>query len=146
MLAAGAHAFLRRRRPRVLPLFQPQKHVLELVHPRIRKQQGSVPMRHQRRAPHPPVPLALKKAQEPFADLVPAPNFLAYRFARHVRLSFAGFNPQIIADTADPRNEPRVAQSCLPLYTLKAKMLNAVTQEVLAFTSSGTYAPIAESH
>src|SRR5258707_7074621 len=108
VLPARAHALLCRRRLVVIALFQPQKHVLELVHPRIREQQRGIPMRHQRRTPHPPVPLALKKAQEPFADLVPAPKFLAYRFTRHVRLSFAGFNPQIIADAAHPRNEPRV--------------------------------------
>src|SRR6267143_3742946 len=112
VLPARAHAFLAARRPRVVPLLQPQKNVLELVHPRIRKQQGSVPMRHQRRAPHPPVPLALKKAQEPFADLVPAPKLLAYRFTRHVPLSFAGFNLQIIADAAQPRNQPRLLYLC----------------------------------
>src|SRR6266403_1651788 len=77
VLPARAHALLCRRRLVVIALFQPQKHVLELVHPRIREQQRGIPMRHQRRTPHPPVPLALKKAQEPFADLVPAPKFLA---------------------------------------------------------------------
>src|SRR6266852_5779372 len=101
VLPARAHAFLRRRRPRVIPLLQPQKHVLELVHPRIRKQQGSVPMRHQRRAPHPPVPLAFKKLQKFLPNFVP----------RQGRLSFAGFNPQIIADAANPRNEAPVAQA-----------------------------------
>src|SRR5437899_12609976 len=70
VLAAGAHAFLRRRRPRVIPLFEAEENVLELVHPCIRKQQRSVPMRHQRRAAHPPVALAvsalpaLKKLQK----------------------------------------------------------------------------------
>src|SRR5882762_1551793 len=95
VLAARAHALLAARRPRVIPFLQSKEHILELVHPRIREQQRRVPMWHQRRAPHPPVPLALKEAQEPFTDLVPAPKFLAYRFTRHVRLSFAGFNPQI---------------------------------------------------
>src|SRR6267143_4778172 len=111
VLAARAHALLAARRPRVIPFLQSKEHILELVHPRIREQQRRVPMWHQRRAPHPPVPLALKEAQEPFTDLVPAPKFLAYRFTRHVRLSFAGFNPQIIADAAHPRNEPRVGSS-----------------------------------
>jgi hypothetical protein len=46
------------------------------------------------------VPLRLKKAQELFADLVPAPKSLAYRFTLQDRLSFAGFNPQIIAEAA----------------------------------------------
>src|SRR5713101_2379653 len=80
---ARAHAFLRRSGPRVIPLFQPQKHVLELVHPRVRKQQSSVPMWHQRRAPHPPVPLAFKEAQESLADIVATPRLLAYLVPRH---------------------------------------------------------------
>src|SRR5260370_16119218 len=88
VLAARAYAFLCRRRPRVLPLFQPKKHVLELVHPRIRKQQSSVPMRHQRGTPHPPEPLALKEAQERLADFVATPGLLFCLCARHVCLSF----------------------------------------------------------
>ncbi len=61
VLAASAHALLRRRRPRVIPLFQPQEHVLELVHPGVGEEQGSVSMRHQRRAAHDRVPLALEE-------------------------------------------------------------------------------------
>ena len=48
VLAAGAHAFLRRRRARVVPLLDAQKHVLELVHPRVGEQQRRVVGRHQR--------------------------------------------------------------------------------------------------
>jgi hypothetical protein len=84
------------------------------------------------------VPFALKKAQEPFADLVPAPKFLAYRFTRHTRLSFAGFNLQIIADAANPRNERRVAKSlsqeCHPAKKpVAALRTDAVTDVFSAF-------------
>src|SRR5216684_3068196 len=106
VLPARAHAFLRRGRPRVIPLFQPQKHVLELVHPRIRKQQGSVPMRHQRRAPHPPVPLAigallaLKKLQK----------LLAYLVARHFYcVPFPGTSAPVLQDSI-----PRLSQTQQP--------------------------------
>ena len=78
MLPARAHAFLTARRSRVIPLFEAEEHVLELVHPRIRKQQGRVPKRHQRRAAHAAVPFALKKLQELLAEFVP----------RHVGLNF----------------------------------------------------------
>src|ERR1700694_3593630 len=108
VLPARAHTFLTARRSRVVSFLQSKENILELVHSCVGEEQRGVPVRHQRRAPHPPVPLALKEAQEPFADLVPAPKFLAYRFTRHDRLRFAGFNPQIIADAAHPRNEPRV--------------------------------------
>src|SRR5690242_1223379 len=83
VLAAGAHAFLRRRRFVVIAFFEAQEDVLELVHPRIRKQQGSVPMRHQRRASHPPVAFAFKEAQESLADLIAAPELFSCPRARH---------------------------------------------------------------
>src|SRR5260370_18835513 len=76
-LPARAHAFLRRRRPRVIAFLEAEENILELVHPRIRKQQGSVPMRHQRRAPHTPVPLAFEEAQESLADIVAPPGLPA---------------------------------------------------------------------
>src|SRR6266699_1833406 len=83
VFAASADALLRRRRSRVIPFFEAQKNVLELVHPRIRKQQCRVPMRHQRRTAHPPVPLALKEAEKGLADVVAAPGLLGYLVARH---------------------------------------------------------------
>ena len=91
VLPAGAHAFLAARSPRVIPLFQPQENVLELVHPRIRKQQGSVPMGNERAAAHAAMSFAFKELQKLFANFVPAPKFLAYRFTRHVRLSTEQF-------------------------------------------------------
>jgi hypothetical protein len=100
VFAAGAHAFLRRRCPRVIPLFEAEENVLELVHPRIRKQQGSIPMRHQRRAAHSPVPLALKEAQESLADVVATPRL--FHCARpghfHVRAP-AGTSASVLQDS-----------------------------------------------
>src|SRR5262249_13996785 len=49
VLAAGAHAFLRRDRALVGPLFEPGEDVLELHHAGIVEHQGSVVARHQRR-------------------------------------------------------------------------------------------------
>src|SRR5437868_7594558 len=49
VLAARAHAFLRGRRPRVIALFQPEKHVLELVHPRIREEKSGIVRWNERR-------------------------------------------------------------------------------------------------
>src|SRR5260370_20761628 len=82
VLAARAHAFLRTRRPRVIALFEAEENILELVHPRIRKQQGSVPMRHQRRAPHAPVPLAISA----FLPLKKLQKLLPYFVACHSSL------------------------------------------------------------
>ena len=48
VLAAGAHAFLRRRCARITTRIEAEEHVLELVHPRVGKQQRGVLMRHQR--------------------------------------------------------------------------------------------------
>ena len=50
VLAADAHALLRRSRPRVGPLFLPEEHVLELVHPGVGEQQRRIVVRHERRA------------------------------------------------------------------------------------------------
>ena len=46
MLAPGPHALLRRRRPRVRPLLQAEKNVLELDHAGIDEQQAGVLLRH----------------------------------------------------------------------------------------------------
>jgi len=68
----GPHAFLRGSSPVVLPLLQTQKHILELVHPRIREQQGRIAMGHQRRTPHPPMAFAFKELQKLLAYLIPS--------------------------------------------------------------------------
>ena len=89
VLSARAHALLRRRGPRVIPLFEAKKDVFELVHPRVRKQQRRVAVRHQRRAPHAAVSLALKKLQKPLAYLVAGQvtlNFPMERMSRRVDL------------------------------------------------------------
>src|SRR6267378_4547127 len=82
VFAARANAFLAGRRPRVVPLFQPKEHVLELVHPGIGKEQRGIAMWHQRRTADAAMSFAFKKAQEPFADFVPAPESLAFHYAR----------------------------------------------------------------
>ena len=45
MLAAGAHAFLRRRGARVIALFQAEEDVLELVHSRVGEEQRGIVLR-----------------------------------------------------------------------------------------------------
>ena len=52
MLPAGAHAFLRCGGSGVIPLFQAQEHILELVHPRIGEQQRRIIIWHQRGTGH----------------------------------------------------------------------------------------------
>ena len=69
VLAARAHALLRARRPRVVALLRAQEDVLELIHPRVGKQQRRIVRRHQRRRVHAAVPLALKKPQKIFPNL-----------------------------------------------------------------------------
>src|SRR5437667_7677277 len=83
VLAASAHALLAACRPRIIAFFEAEENVLELVHSRIRKQQGWISMRHQRRAAHDFVPLLLKKFEEGRADLIPAPELRAFLFPRH---------------------------------------------------------------
>ncbi len=73
VLSARAHAFLRRRRPVVIALLQPEKNILELIHPRIGEEECRVAVRHQRRAANAAMSLALKKLEKRLADLIPAP-------------------------------------------------------------------------
>ena len=49
MFAAGTNAFLRCRGPRIVALLNAEKYVLKLIHPRVRKKQGRVICRQQRR-------------------------------------------------------------------------------------------------
>ena len=69
MLAAGAHAFLRRGRAVVITLFQPKKNVLELVHPRIGKEQRGIVVRNKRRGVNLAMALFDEKVQEHPPDL-----------------------------------------------------------------------------
>ena len=68
VLAAGAHAFLRRCGARVRPLVETEEHILELVHPRVGEQQRRVFVRHQRTGWHDGVPFRGKIVQEFLAD------------------------------------------------------------------------------
>ena len=72
VLAAGAHAFLRRGRAHVGALFQAGEDVLELHHAGIGEHQGRVVARHERRGRHDLVPLARKKVEEARPDIVDA--------------------------------------------------------------------------
>ena len=69
MLAARAHALLRRGGAHIGPLLRSKERVLELVHARVGEQQRGVVVRHKRRRVHAAVPLFLKKTQEIFANL-----------------------------------------------------------------------------
>ena len=64
MLPPRAHALLRSRSPVVVALLQPKKHVLELIHPRIRKQQRRVVLRDKGRRMDDLVSLFLKKPEK----------------------------------------------------------------------------------
>ena len=66
------------------------------------------------------MPLALKKPQKCLAYVV-ARHFFSVPFG-HVSPSFAGFNPQIIADAANPRNETRGARGTI-LFETAAPLL-----------------------
>ncbi len=67
VLATSTHTALGAGGTGVIPGFTTQKHVLELVHPRVGEQQGGVVMGHQRGGWHLGVPLAGKVVQEGLA-------------------------------------------------------------------------------
>lgn len=64
MLAADADAFLRIGGTSVVTLAGSEKHILELVHAGVRKQQRRVAMRNDGCARHNAMPALLKKVQE----------------------------------------------------------------------------------
>ena len=70
MLAAGAHAALRRGRALVRPLVDAEEHVLELDHAGVDEQQRRVVARHQRRRGHDGVATVGEVLQELAANLV----------------------------------------------------------------------------
>ena len=72
VLAAGAHAFLRRRGARVFALLEAQEHVLELVHPGVGEQQRGVVRRDERRTAHDAVAAVGEEFQKRAADFVAA--------------------------------------------------------------------------
>ncbi len=70
VLAADAHALLRRRRPLVVARLLPQEHVLELVHPGVGEEQRRVVVGHERRAGHDAVAVPLEVLEERRANLL----------------------------------------------------------------------------
>ena len=68
VLAADAHALLRRRGARVVPLLLAEEDVLELVHPGVGEQQGRVVARNERGAGHRTVTGRFEEVEEPTAD------------------------------------------------------------------------------
>ena len=72
VLAAGAHAFLRRHRAQIGALFQAGEDVLELHHAGIGEHQRRIVARHERRRRHDFVPLARKIGEEIRPDIVDA--------------------------------------------------------------------------
>ena len=64
-----ADAFLGIHRPAVIPAAGAQKHVLELIHPRVRKQQGGIVLRRHGRAGHDRMTLPYEKAEKFLADV-----------------------------------------------------------------------------
>jgi hypothetical protein len=72
VLAAGAHAFLRRGGAHERQLLDAGEHVLELHHAGIGEHQGRVVARHQRRGRHHLVPVLREVAQEGRPDIVDA--------------------------------------------------------------------------
>ena len=70
VLAAGAHALLRSRCPRVVALFEAEEDVLELVHSRVGEEQRRVVCRDERRGVHLAVPLLNEEVQKLAADFI----------------------------------------------------------------------------
>ena len=61
VLAAGAHAFLRRGGAFVIALFQAEKNVLELIHTGIGKEQRGIAVGHERAAAHDAMTVAFEE-------------------------------------------------------------------------------------
>ena len=72
MLAAGAHAFLARRRGLVRTGFEPGEDILERHHAGVDEHQRRIVLRHQRRRGDDQVVLALEVVEEGAADLIEA--------------------------------------------------------------------------
>src|SRR5439155_12377256 len=70
VLAAHAHALLRRGRALVVALLPAEKHVLELIHPGVGEEERRIVRRHERRAGHGAVLLALEKREKRRPDVL----------------------------------------------------------------------------
>src|SRR5437867_6718764 len=91
VLAARANTFLCGGGARIVAFFKAEEHVLELVHTRVGEEQRRIAVRHERRAAHAAVPLALEEAQERLADLIATPRFGVFPCAPYRgRFLFAG--------------------------------------------------------
>src|SRR5690606_13096776 len=77
VLAAGAHAFLRRDRAAVGPLLKPGEDVLELHHAGIGEHQGRIVARHQRAGSDDLMPVAGKIVEEGRPYLVDAAHAIS---------------------------------------------------------------------
>ena len=88
MLAARAHAFLRRHRARIGALLQAGKDVLELHHAGIGEHQGRVIARHERRRGDDLVSLARQIAEKGRSDFIDAGHF--GQLSSHTLLSCPG--------------------------------------------------------
>ena len=70
VLAAGAHAFLRRAGAHVVALLDAQKDILELVHAGVGEEQRRIVGRQQGRRAHARMPVPLEVLQKSFANFV----------------------------------------------------------------------------
>ena len=70
VLAARAHAFLRRGGAAIVAVFQPGEQVLELHHARVGEHQRRVVLRHQRRRGHDAVAFPCEEVEEGAADVL----------------------------------------------------------------------------
>src|SRR5271156_5309824 len=72
VLAAGADALLRRRRPHVGALFDPGEHVLELDHPGVGEHERRIVARHERARRDDRVPVPGEELEEARSNFVDA--------------------------------------------------------------------------
>ena len=109
VLAADAHALLRRRGARVRALLLAEEHVLELVHPGVGEEQRRVVVRHERRARHERVAVLFEVLEETAANF--ARTHLVYcspsdQFVITALTTSASAVRAIVSRPARPRRSP----------------------------------------
>jgi hypothetical protein len=87
VLAARAHAFLRRGRAHVVAMLDAGEQVLELDHARVREHQRRIVARHKRRAVDDFVPVAAEIVEEGRADIVQAGHGSGASFSSNTGLA-----------------------------------------------------------
>ena len=126
VLAAGAHALLRRRRPHVGALLDPGEHVLELDHPGVGEHERRIVARHERarRDDHVPVPgEELEEARSNFVDaahlrISPEPDAARFRVLVHALRSNRMSAGPVKRNLSFPRTrESRAAAAAVSLDT-----------------------------